>query len=1012
MALILYATNLCHADEIVPNPSFAEGDTQPVGWQVDSGVGDWEIVDGDDVLVSRGSDTQTSFWRSDPVGFVPGALYRLRFRARRLHGGGGGTVMSGTAFANRDLGQIDTQWQRFSSYFATPQSLGERDWLRFGQWHLPGAIAFDDLRLDRVYAVHRRIGDNIWLGEGEQIAAGRYLFRAPQRTALANHSRPLVAHQAGFNTFRWVFGAGEWVSYRHTIDGARQRQARISVNVNYHTGGQLLVEARTDSTASWTRVGEIDSASSATFDLPIALLPAVSVDVRLRAAAPVAPFGTEGAGSFQVDDYGYEAELIGAVPEGVGHTHLVAVIGDPKAVEQVRIVDTGRLQPGVEDTIAIELGNWLRGETSLRARAAVTANEEVAAVPGQSMPVPTAGIVELPYRLTGTGDRVLHVQLAGEDGSRWQAELDVHFSVLHADDYGQLLATSAASDVWWAASGWKVSGTRQAPTAKGAAVRIEAARNEAEAAQLVLRPHRELRDLVVQVTDLQGPEGGQIDAGSIDVLRVATVPVRQPTDLAGEVAHWPDPLLPLIGAMGAQAGRNLSLWVRVTTPRGIPAGLYRGVVNLRAEGWSEQVDLQVEVFAITLPDRMTCQTAFGFNPGNVWRYHRLETDADRRAVLALYLQSFARHHISPYDPAPLDHPEVEWTALNGAALAADASMEPSIDWRAWDAAMTEAIDEHHFNSFRLSIPGMGGGSYIDRDEPELQGWTASTPQYQALFRGYGRALQRHLIERGWLDEAFVYWFDEPAPRDYDFVMGGFRRLQDAAPEITRMLTEQVETELLGGPNLWCPVTTNFDMDRADMRRARGERFWWYICTVPKTPWAGLFIDHAATELRVWLWQTWQREIGGILVWASNYWTSGAAYPGSLQNPYVDPMSWESTYNAPVGTRRPWGNGDGRFIYPPPAVFVGDGPVLQGPVESIRWEMLRDGIEDYEYLVMLRRALAEKGAQLSAEEHDRMSALLRVPEQISASMTRFTEDPAPIERHRRAVAEALGTLLRQ
>ncbi|MDX1777137.1 MAG: hypothetical protein R3297_11190, partial [Desulfobulbales bacterium] len=35
-----------------------------------------------------------------------------------------------------------------------------------------------------------------------------------------------------------------------------------------------------------------------------------------------------------------------------------------------------------------------------------------------------------------------------------------------------------------------------------------------------------------------------------------------------------------------------------------------------------------------------------------------------------------------------------------------------------------------------------------------------------------------------------------------------------------------------------------------------------------------------------------------------------------QNPYADPMGWTSGFSTPKGAKRPWGNGDGRFIYPP------------------------------------------------------------------------------------------------
>ncbi|MEA3367918.1 MAG: DUF4091 domain-containing protein, partial [Planctomycetota bacterium] len=311
---------------------------------------------------------------------------------------------------------------------------------------------------------------------------------------------------------------------------------------------------------------------------------------------------------------------------------------------------------------------------------------------------------------------------------------------------------------------------------------------------------------------------------------------------------------------------------------------------------------------------------------------------------------------------------------------------------------------------------MGGGSFHARYEPNLLGYTEDTPEYQAAFSNYGRLLQAHLREKGWLKYAYVYWFDEPAPRDYAFVINGFRKLKQAAPDLARMLTEQVEPDLVGGPNLWCPVSHNYDHEAAEKRRAHGDRFWWYVCCGPKTPHAGLFIDHPATELRVWLWQTWKRRIEGVLVWSTNYWTSTAAYPDPdrPQNPYEDPMGWVSGYSTEKGVRRAWGNGDGRFVYPPESCADAHppGPVPDGPVDSIRWEMLRDGLEDYEYLAILRRLLAEKGGRLKPDERARCEDLLAVPESISKDMTHFTADPAPIEARRAEVAEAIEALRRK
>ena len=163
-----------------------------------------------------------------------------------------------------------------------------------------------------------------------------------------------------------------------------------------------------------------------------------------------------------------------------------------------------------------------------------------------------------------------------------------------------------------------------------------------------------------------------------------------------------------------------------------------------------------------------------------------------------------------------------------------------------------------------------------------------------------------------------------------------------------------------------------------------------------------------------MWQTWQRKIEGILIWQTTYWTSPAAYPDKPQNPYKDPMSWVSGYGTKRGVRRPWGNGDGRFVYPPEIAADANPPhpVIAGPVDSIRWEMLRDGVEDYEYCAMLQRLLDQKKSRLSPAESARFEALLEVPPEITSDMTHFTRDPAPIERRRDEIARAIEVLRRR
>ena len=578
--------------------------------------------------------------------------------------------------------------------------------------------------------------------------------------------------------------------------------------------------------------------------------------------------------------------------------------------------------------------------------------------------------------------------------------------------YGELLGASTERvGLWWASSGWKISRDKPLPETAGPSITIRAARNEAEAAQLVVRPTFSLNGLTIRAGVLTERGGATIGAENVEVLKVRYVNVTQATDKSSVPGLWPDPLPPLQGPIDLEPGKNQPFWVRVKIPRRARAGIYSGKIELAAQDYNADVTLHVEVYDFALGDRMTCTTAFGFSPGNVFRYQKLAEAKHKRQVLEKYWASFSDHHISPYNPAPLDGFKVSWPKVTNSIK--PHQLKPVFGWTAWDKAMQRAIEHYGFNSFRLRIPGLGGGSFHARYEPELLGFSEDTPHYKAAFTAYCGQLQQHLHSKGWLDEAYIYWFDEPAPKDYEFVMNGFAKLKRAAPDINRMLTEQVEPNLIGGPNIWCPVSRNYKHEPAEQRRKHGEKFWWYVCTGPKAPYCTLFIDHPGTELRVWLWQSWQRKIDGILVWQTNYWTSSAAYPDRdhPQNPYEDPMGWRSGYSTPKGIKKPWGNGDGRFIYPPEAAADAHPPepVLDGPVESIRWEMLRDGIEDYEYLAILQRLLQAKKDKLTTRQQQNYAGLLEVPGDITSDMTAFTKDPAPIEARRDRIARAIVRL---
>ena len=233
--------------------------------------------------------------------------------------------------------------------------------------------------------------------------------------------------------------------------------------------------------------------------------------------------------------------------------------------------------------------------------------------------------VGIPYTMASVGDKSTGDPIRGD--AEFEARNHVDVPSLHAADYGQVLPASIeAVGLWWCSSGWKVSSQRPVPppNAQAAAMRIAAAANEAEAAQLVVRPARTLRGLTVTAGELTGPSGAKIAAEQIDILRVRYVSVTQPTDATSTVGLWPDPLPPHDWPRDSRSrSQSAAVGARTCAARSAAGNLSRRIA-LQADDFRAEVPLHVKVFGFTMPDRMTCQTAFGFDPSEAWRYHGAE----------------------------------------------------------------------------------------------------------------------------------------------------------------------------------------------------------------------------------------------------------------------------------------------------------------------------------------------------------------------------------------------------
>ena len=133
---------------------------------------------------------------------------------------------------------------------------------------------------------------------------------------------------------------------------------------------------------------------------------------------------------------------------------------------------------------------------------------------------------------------------------------------------------------------------------------------------------------------------------------------------------------------------------------------------------------------------------------------------------------------------------------------------------------------------------------------------------------------------------------------------------------------------------------------------------------------------------------WKARATGLLYWSVNYWT---------KNPWEDPANTK------------WGqNANGSLMYPGP----------DGPVDSIRLEALRDGLEDYEYLYLLRQLATRVKANPTLMANAETQALVAKAERLLAidpklveSMRSYSPKSKVLEQNRATIADVIEQLQR-
>jgi hypothetical protein len=498
---------------------------------------------------------------------------------------------------------------------------------------------------------------------------------------------------------------------------------------------------------------------------------------------------------------------------------------------------------------------------------------------------------------------------------------------------GAIPMTGRAGTIWTAVASEKIR-PETAPRADQSAAAISAARNEFESFQVIVTGP--VTGVSATASDLTGP--GTIRAPKL--FREELIDVQNPSAADGATGRFPDALVPDVDDVVGEkrnafpfdvaAGESRGIWVEVQVPPDAAAGTYQGTVTVHGSDGDVAVPVQLTVWDFSLPSTASLKSAFALTEGTVAKAHNVSGEA-LTELRQKYAQLALDHRISISD--------------------------------IWDDG--QKGDWSHFdNAYGPFLDGTAAGQLRGAKLTSLQsGANLSSAADHADWASHFKA-------RGWFDKLFQYTCDEPPITcQWSDITARSQVAKQADPDFRTLVTTDIDQAtsngVAGAIDVMVPLVNVMD-DRpttaygwtagglkapayADfLRSAPKKELWIYESCMSHgcggtvdignpnaeqlyfTGWPSYMIDASATRSRALEWFSFQ------------YGATGELYFETAQA-YYDHDPWQSQWDFN-------GNGDGTLFYPGTTSRIGGSTDI--PVASIRMKMIREGMEDYEYLKLL------------------------------------------------------------
>ena len=497
-------------------------------------------------------------------------------------------------------------------------------------------------------------------------------------------------------------------------------------------------------------------------------------------------------------------------------------------------------------------------------------------------------------------------------------------------------------------------------TTSVAALGLAAAQGEYEGMQVAVHADTAVSNIWFSFSDLSRADGlSTIPASNFEAKKVGYVYIRYPSYGYRTVGYQPDPLIPLTLANGNRiyakhrsiaAGKTLPFYLSFFVPDGTQPGTYAGTVTMSMEVPStgerheSVIPVKIDVHPFSVASR-TLKTSFGVSfrwamyygtPGHGWLPPGSGTSrvTERTTFKADQMNGWFKvldqYRLSPSTVQPA------WSGpSNGTITVRNDYLQ---DYLGTGTATTFNGARYNFSSVR--IPENVMPSYMKN--PFYPGGYKPRPEAIRYLRG----MRAGMAANGYLGKGYVFTVDEPVGSKRAFITAYAKLVHTYAPGVKFMVTAPAPNfhyRMISGVDTYVQRLQFYYRDYAHWVwpiRHSGRQVWIYSHAgqfIGQAP--NYTIDAPYTNTRAMGWFSYHTNASGLLYFAVNAWrtTMGSS---TARDPYKDPLSFRGTYRM---------NGDGSLVYP--GYYPAQGLYVQGapPVTSLRLEVLRNGLEDYEYL---------------------------------------------------------------